>query len=129
MKRRVRAESFRPFLGGRVRRSDVEVAKNYLDAEELRTLNLIGSACLDFAELQAMGRRPMTLRGWIEKSDDSLKLRGRGACRMRRRLGRRGRSMSGSGGGDAKPEAVDAEFEAAVGRMKRAEKTGGKAGV
>lgn len=44
---------------GPVRKADVRVAKNYLLKEELEALNLIVSAYLDCAELQARGHRPM----------------------------------------------------------------------
>jgi hypothetical protein len=63
--------------GGIVRKDDVSVAKNYLADEELQTLNRIVNAYLEFAELQAMGRRPMTMRDWIAKLDDFLTLSGR----------------------------------------------------
>jgi len=59
---------------GPVRKTDVTVAKNYLQKEELETLNLIVSAYLDFAELQARGHRPMHMREWISKLDDFLRL-------------------------------------------------------
>lgn len=42
--------------------------------EELDTLNRIVMAYLEFAEIQARGRRPMTMRDWIRKLDDFLKL-------------------------------------------------------
>ncbi len=60
--------------GPHPRLSDVAVAKNYLKHEELSALNLIVTAYLDFAELQALSRRPMTMRDWIAKRDDFLKL-------------------------------------------------------
>lgn len=50
------------------------VAKNYLGAEELDTLNRIVTFYLDFAELQAMGRRAMTMQDWIAKLDDFLRI-------------------------------------------------------
>ena len=59
---------------GAVRKTDVAVAKNYLQQEELIELNLIVSAYLDFAELQARGKRPMHMRDWIVKLDDFLRL-------------------------------------------------------
>jgi hypothetical protein len=62
------------FSGIRPRRSEVAIAKNYLNAEELETLNRIVVAYLEFAELQARGRRAMTMATWIEKLDDFLKL-------------------------------------------------------
>lgn len=63
--------------GGPIRKTDVTVAKNYLQEDELRVLNLIVSQYLDFAELQALERREMTMRGWIEKLDGFLNLAGR----------------------------------------------------
>ena len=60
--------------GGRIRRQDITVAKNYLTEKELEALNLIVSAYLDFAELQALNRRVMTMNDWIAKLDDFLKL-------------------------------------------------------
>jgi hypothetical protein len=60
-----------------VRREDVAVAKNYLDEEELQTLNRIVNLYIEFAELQALDRRPMTMRDWIEKLDEFLKISGR----------------------------------------------------
>ena len=68
-------QSTRP--GGIIRRDDVAVAKNYLDEEELNTLNRIVTAYIEFAELQALNRKPMTMRDWIAKLDDFLKLSGR----------------------------------------------------
>jgi hypothetical protein len=62
------------FSGVQPRRSDVVIAKNYLDAEELDTLNRIVVAYLEFAELQARRRQPMTMQDWLHKLDDFLKL-------------------------------------------------------
>jgi len=60
--------------GGPVRRQDVIIAKNYLSQAELETLNLIVSAYLDFAELQARAHRPMHMADWIAKLDDFIRL-------------------------------------------------------
>lgn len=68
-------QSTRP--GGVIRKDDVSIAKNYLNDEELLTLNRIVNAYLEFAELQALNRRPMTMADWIVKLDDFLKLSGR----------------------------------------------------
>ena len=62
------------WAGARPRKADVSVAKNYLDAAELDALNRIVVAYLEFAEMQAVRRRPMTMRAWIAKLDDFLKL-------------------------------------------------------
>lgn len=59
---------------GPVRKTDVSVAKNYLTQEEPESLNLIVSAYLDFAELQARGHRAMHMSDWIAKLDDFLRL-------------------------------------------------------
>jgi len=63
--------------GGIVRREDVSIAKNYLSEEELHALNRIVNVYLEFAELQALNRQVMTMRDWIAKLDDFLKLSGR----------------------------------------------------
>jgi hypothetical protein len=60
--------------GGMPRKADAVVAKNYLSADELEALNRIVTAYLEFAELQAMSRKPMTMQGWITRLDDFLKL-------------------------------------------------------
>ncbi|QZP07228.1 virulence RhuM family protein [Caenibius sp. WL] len=60
--------------GGPPRKADVHIAKNYLEGEEIEALNRIVTAYLEFAEMQAMARKPMTMRDWIAKLDDFLKL-------------------------------------------------------
>ena len=79
----LRADARQPNMGlttwknapaGPVRKADVTIAKNYLQKEELEALNLIVSAYLDFAELQARGHRPMHMRDWITKLDDFIRL-------------------------------------------------------
>ena len=50
------------------------MAKNYLNEKELSDLNLIVSLYLDFAELQARSRRVMTMRDWIAKLDDFMRI-------------------------------------------------------
>ncbi len=63
--------------GEELRKSDVSIAKNYLLPDELQALNLIVSAYLDFAELQALQRKPMTMAAWIAKLDDFIRISGR----------------------------------------------------
>lgn len=60
--------------GGPPRKTDAVIAKNYLQADELEALNRIVTAYLEFAELQAMNRKPMSMKDWIAKLDDFLKL-------------------------------------------------------
>ena len=76
-----RADAALPFMGlqttrpgGIIRREDVSIAKNYLNAEELGTLNRIVNAYIEFAELRSLQRQVMTMRDWIAKLDDFLKL-------------------------------------------------------
>lgn len=59
------------------KRTDAEIAKNYLFSDELDTLNRIVSLYLDFAELQAKSHKPMYMKDWIQKLDDFLKLSGK----------------------------------------------------
>ncbi len=60
--------------GAPVRRADIGIAKNYLNAEELDTLNRIVTAYIEVAELQAQARRPMTMRDWAAELDNFLRL-------------------------------------------------------
>jgi len=60
-----------------VRKEDVAIAKNYLTESELQVLNRIVNLYLEYAELQALERKPMTMRDWITKLDDFLKASGR----------------------------------------------------
>jgi hypothetical protein len=65
------------WLGGKPTKEEASIAKNYLTAEELESLNRIVTAYLEFAELQALNRQPMYMRDWIIKLDDFLRLSGR----------------------------------------------------
>lgn len=76
-----RVDAEKPFMGlqttrtgGIIRKEDVAIAKNYLDGEELDTLNRIVTAYIEFAELRALQRKVMTMRDWITKLDEFLKL-------------------------------------------------------
>lgn len=53
--------------GANVRRTDVVVAKNYLNEKELGELNRIVVMYLDYAEDQAKRRRPLYMRDWRAK--------------------------------------------------------------
>jgi hypothetical protein len=79
-----RADASQPLMGLQttrpgniIRREDVAVAKNYLTNDELQTLNRIVNLYIEFAELQALDRRPMTMQDWIRKLDEFLKISGR----------------------------------------------------
>lgn len=77
---KARADASKPNMGmtswsaARPRKLDAAVAKNYLNAEELNALNRIVNAYLEFAEVQALNRRPMSMADWIAKLDDFLRL-------------------------------------------------------
>ena len=60
--------------GKRIKLSDVEVAKNYLDEKELDALNKIVTAYLDIAEVHALNQEPMYMKDWLETIDDYLKM-------------------------------------------------------
>jgi len=52
---------------GRVRKTDVIVAKNYLQEKEIKSLNRIVTMYLDYAEHQAEKQIPMTMQDWSKK--------------------------------------------------------------
>ena len=79
-----RANAAQPFmglqttrLGGVVRKGDVYVAKNYLSSDELQVLNRIVNLYIEYAELQALERKPMLMQNWLTKLDEFLKITGR----------------------------------------------------
>jgi len=73
-----RADSEKPLMGMMcfedeyITSEDVYVAKNYLNEKELQVLNLLVSQFLDYAELQALEERAMTMTGWIKELDRQL---------------------------------------------------------
>lgn len=60
--------------GKQIKRSDTEIAKNYLMDQELDALNKIVSAYLDIAEVRALAHEPMYMKDWLETIDDYLKM-------------------------------------------------------
>ncbi len=76
-----RASATKPYMGlttwknapqGKILKTDVSVAKNYLNEKELRDLNRIVTMYLDFAELQAERQVPMKMTDWIARLDAFL---------------------------------------------------------
>jgi len=59
---------------GKILKTDVVVAKNYLAENELKRLSLVVSAFLDMAELRAEQQLPTTMQQWIEFMNGYLKL-------------------------------------------------------
>ncbi|HMS09470.1 MAG TPA: virulence RhuM family protein [Pyrinomonadaceae bacterium] len=64
------------FKGMRPTKQETEIAKNYLTEDELNLLNRIVTAYLEFAELQALNRKPMYMDDWAERLDDFLRMAG-----------------------------------------------------
>jgi hypothetical protein len=58
---------------GPIRKTDVTVAKNYLNEQEIGELNRIVSMYLDYAEDQARRKRPMHMTDWVAKLDAFLR--------------------------------------------------------
>jgi len=77
---KLRADATKPamgltnFPGEKVKKQDVVVAKNYLDEQELDLLNRIVNQYLEFAEFQALQRKPMHMKDWMEKLHGFLTL-------------------------------------------------------
>lgn len=77
------ADSTKPNMGltnwrrNKIRKSDVTIAKNYLNEKELRALNNLVEQYLVFAEGQAMRRIPMYMKDWTAKLDAFLNLNDR----------------------------------------------------
>lgn len=81
-----RVDSGRPLLGMlsvdkknvvSIRKSDVSIAKNYLNEDEIKLLGLLVEQYLAFAETMAQQRTPMYMKDWIERLDSILQLNGR----------------------------------------------------
>ena len=62
------------WTGKEIKKSDVEVAKNYLSEDELDALNKIVTAYLDIAEVRALSHEPMYMHDWLETIDEYLKM-------------------------------------------------------
>jgi len=63
--------------GTEVRKTDIAIAKNYLEAKEIDELNRIVVMWLDFAEDQAKRRRQIFMQDWEQKLDDFLRFNDR----------------------------------------------------
>jgi hypothetical protein len=128
-----RADAGKPFMGmlttrpdGWVRKEDAVIAKNYLTEDELQVLNRIVNLYIEYAELQALERKPMTMWEWIAKLDQFLKASGRKLldhagkvsaeqARAKAELEyERYRKLA-----DAQPRPVDAAFEQAVKQLPK----------
>ena len=61
---------------GKIVKADVSVAKNYLSEKEMSYLERIVSLYLDYAELQAERRIPMSMEDWAKRLDGFLEFNG-----------------------------------------------------
>lgn len=61
---------------GKIIKSDVAIAKNYLNDKEMSYLERIVSLYLDYAELQAERRIPMSMEDWAKRLDGFLEFNG-----------------------------------------------------
>ena len=128
-----RADASQPFMGLKttrpgkmIRREDVSVAKNYLTEKELQALNRIVNLYIEFAELQALERRPMTMGDWIAKLDEFLKISGRklldhagGISAEKAKAKAELEYIQYHALLDSQPRSVDADFEKAVKRLPK----------
>ncbi len=130
-----RADAAQPHLGltswknapvGPVRKADVSIAKNYLDAEELDVLNRVVNAYLEFAELQALNKQPMHMADWIVKLDDFLKLTRREILTHAGKVSHEAAKLKAEAEFEkyreaqvALPQPVDQHFEEALDDVKR----------
>ena len=60
-----------------IKKSDISIAKNYLNEDEIKLLGLLVEQYLAFAETMAQQRNPMYMADWIQRLDSILKLNGR----------------------------------------------------
>ena len=128
-----RVDAEKPFMGlqttrpgGIIRKEDVSIAKNYLDGKELDTLNRIVNAYIEFAELRALQRKVMTMRDWIAKLDEFLKLSEHELLDHAGKISAEQAKMKAEMEYDryrvfldSKPRAVDLDFDKAVTEMKK----------
>ena len=92
--------------------------------------NRIVNAYIEFAELQALNRRPMTMREWIAKLDDFLKLSERDLLTHASRISAESAKAKAESEydryhvlTDSLPRPVDADFERAIKQIQSAKKT------
>ena len=65
------------FKGNYITKEDTHIAKNYLKEDELNELNLLVGRFLDYAEIQALSRKTMTMNDWKNRLDFELTTVGR----------------------------------------------------
>ncbi|MCE9899257.1 virulence RhuM family protein [Raoultella terrigena] len=101
------------YKGEEVRKSDVTVAKNYLNQNEVSELNRVVNMWLDFAEDQARRRQQVFLHDWQEKLDQFLQFNDREVLQ--------GSGTIGKKIADEKAQAEYSQFAEQRRRLKEAE--------
>ena len=61
----------------KIKKTDISIAKNYLDENEIKLLGLLVEQYLAFAETMAQQQTPMYMKDWIARLDSILQLNGR----------------------------------------------------
>ena len=114
------------WLGAKPSKSEAVIAKNYLAPEELDALNRIVTAYLELAELQALNRRPMSMRDWIAKLDDFLRLSGRDILKHAGKISHEQAARKAEAEFEKfhqarldEPSQAEKDFEAAVKKLKK----------
>jgi hypothetical protein len=70
-------QSYHKKSAASIKKSDVSIAKNYLNEDEIKLLGLLVEQYLAFAETMAQQQTPMYMKDWIERLDSILQLNGR----------------------------------------------------
>ncbi len=70
-------QSFDKKKANPIKKSDVSIAKNYLNEDEIKLLGLLVEQYLAFAETMAQQQIPMYMADWIQRLDNILQLNGR----------------------------------------------------
>lgn len=71
---------------GKIVKSDVSIAKNYLSDKEMAYMERIVSLYLDYEELQAERQIPMSMEDWAKRLDVFLEFNGKKFSQMLERL-------------------------------------------
>ncbi len=114
------------WVGAKPNKAEAVIAKNYLLPEELNALNRIVVAYLEVAEVQALNRKPMYMRDWIEKLDGFLRLSGRDILKHAGKISHEQAVLKAEQEFEkfhhmqlAGPSQVEKDFEAAVEKLKK----------
>ncbi len=123
---RVRSHRSTQFRQWATARLSEYLVKGFTMEDELQVLNRIVNLYIEYAELQALERKPMTMRDWITKLDEFLKISGR------KLLDHAGKISAESAKTkaeleyaryrkllDAQPQRIDAVFEKAAKELKK----------